>query len=471
MSRRPAIAIALALAALFVAAPGLADEPLPADLAELVAAAETYPQDHGAAVALAWGAYRAGRFEMSIEAWDKAVALSGGNLDDHLGRSLALLELDRAADARADARRATELAPDLPAAWSRLAWTQRHAVGVEAPVWGRLAAARSYRTALALEPGDALAACGLAWTRYTLGDTLGAQARFVRQLQDDPSSDCAREGAVATAPLARFGGAVSASGLLYDGHIANTGGLSVLVQGGATFADVAFLELSGRFLGIDRGEVDDDYIQQELHLRVGAAHAGFGGQLLVSMLGNNAETTPVGVISGRVWGGAGVTGRLEASLGSYSDGTATMIGGGVRIPVLAFLQLDARVRASWWRGPELPPPPDPLAPAPPEPETEGPFVNVQGSALIDAGRLHLEVGGRGGTEVRPVRFDEPTVWNTTARPLAGAFVDAAVDLDDHFALTFGYEALAMRPVDGSDDYFIHVLSFGFTVEGKGGLRR
>jgi len=96
---------------------------------------------------------------------------------------------------------------------------------------------------------------------------------------------------------------------------------------------------------------------------------------------------------------------------------------------------------------------------------------VQGSALIDAGRLHLEVGGRGGTEVRPVRFDEPTVWNTTARPLAGAFVDAAVDLDDHFALTFGYEALAMRPVDGSDDYFIHVLSFGFTVEGKGGLRR
>lgn len=468
MTRLPlAPIIALALLA---AAPAAANEPLPAALAELVAATETYPQDHAAAVALAWAAYGAERFEMSVGAWDRAIALSDGNLDDHLGRSLALLALGRVPDARADARSAVELNPDLPTTWARLAWTQRHPVGVEAPVYGQLAAASSYRRALVLEPEDALVRCGLAWVRYSLGDSLGAQARFIAQLMDDPSDDCAREGAVATAPTVRFGGAVSAAGLLYDGHSANTGGLSVLVQGGATFADVAFLELSGRFLGIDRGTVSDDYTQEELHARVGAAHAGFGGQLLVSVLHGSTEPEPAAVISGQVWGGAGVTGRIEGSIGSHGDGMAQMLGGGVRVPVASFLQLDARVRVSTWRSAF--PVPDPITLQPIPAEAEGPFVNVQGSALLDIGRLHLELGGRGGTEVRPVRFDEPTVWNTTARPLAGAFVDGAVDLTEHFALSFGYEALSMRPTDGtSDDYFIHVLSLGFTVEGKGGLRR
>ena len=145
-----------------------------------------------------------------------------------------------------------------------------------------------------------------------------------------------------------------------------------------------------------------------------------------------------------------------------------MGGVGVRVPVLSFLRIDARVRLSSWH----PTTPTDLPPgAPVSPADEGPFANLQASALLSLGPLDLEVGGRYGPEVRPIRFDEPTAWNLVDRPTAGVFASGRIAFSDNLGLTFGYEALRLRPPDDTESYHTHVLTLGVYAEGTGGLNR
>ena len=461
-------------------APGLAEEapqPMSPALATAAAESDTYPQDYAAAVRYAQAAVTAERPELALIAWDRAMALSGGNLEVLLGRSLTLLDLGRIADARRDARSATDQAPDQPIVWTRRAWAQRNTPKLASGAWGQLGAESSYRRALALDSENAAAHCGLAWSLLALGDRLGAERAFRLRFEQDPADDCAIDGAVASAPRIAGGGGVVLAGIVRDGHPLYVGGLSLLVQGGVEVADLAFFQVTGRFLwlfseeesGSDRaagrggptvGPASGQtatYDQQELWLRAGAHHRGAGGQVLVGVLDASTSDESFATVGGQGWVSFGATLRGEGAWAGYGDGETAMGGLGLRVPVTSFLSLDGGLRLSSWM--------------PTDSESEGPYAAGSLAALLDVGRLHLEAGGRFGTEIRPLRFDEPILWNTTERYVGGAFVDGTVELHDKFGLSFGYELLRMQPVDGSDDRHTHVFSLGVYGQGVGGLRR
>jgi len=441
------------------------------ELARAAALSDTWPQDYAAAVGWARAAVTAERPEDALRAWDRAMALSGGNLEVLLGRSATLLELDRVVEARLDARGATALAPDLPASWNGRAWAQRHTPGLASGAWGLLDAETSYRRALRLDPDDATAGCGLAWTRLALGDRVGAEQAFRLRFEADPADDCAARGAAESRPRITGGGALVVAGVVRDGHPLYAGGPSLLVQGGLEIADLAFVQVTGRFLwllpsreaaGGPPGSPQSlngaaPYDQQEIWLRAGADHRGSGGQVLVGIFNASTADAAFATVGGQGWLTWGATLRGEGSFARYADGDTVMGGLGVRVPVTSFLSLDGGLRLSSW--------------LPAEGDDEGPLVAGQASALLELGRLGLEVGGRFGTEVRPLRFADPTLWNTTERYGGGLFVDGSIELHENIGLTLGYELLRMQPVDGSDDRHTHVFSLGVFGRGTGGLRR
>lgn len=454
-----------------------APEPMPPELATAAAESDTFPQDYAAAVRYAQAAMTAERPELALYAWDRAMALSGGNLEVLLGRSLTLLDLGRVVEARLDARSATDKAPDQPVAWNRRAWALRHAPKLASGAWGDLGAEASYRQALALDPDDPTAACGMAWSRLTLGDRLGAERAFRLRFEQDPADDCAAQGAAASGPRIAGGGAVVVAGIVRDGHPLYAGGLSLLVQGGLEIADLAFVGVTGRFLwlfptpgsGAQTGAVGPPggpgtglnattpYDQQEIWVRAGAHHRGSGGQVLVGVFNASTADDTFATLGGQGWVSFGATLRGEGAWAGYADGETAMGGAGLRVPVTSFLALDGGFRLSSWM--------------PTDSDSEGPYAAGQVSALLDIDRLDLQIGGRFGTEVRPLRFGQPTLWNTTERYGGGLFIDGSIELHDNIGLTVGYELLRMQPVDGSDDRHTHVFSLGVYGQGIGGLRR
>ena len=475
---RPLLPLLLALL-VSAAMPAFAQEtaaprPMPPELATAAAESDTFVQDYAAAVRYAQAAVAAERPELALLAWDRAMELSGGNLEVFLGRSLTLLDLGRIQPARLDAAAATEVAPDQGIAWTRRAWAQRHTPKFASGAWGNLGAESSYRRALVLDPSDTTAGCGLAWTRLALGDRLGAERAFRIRFEQDPSDGCAADGAMASAPRIAGGGSVVLAGMVRDGHPLYAGGLSLLVQGGLEVADLAFFQVTGRFLwlfpneGVSVGPPGappgspgtggtTPYDQQELWLRAGAHHRGAGGQVLVGVLDASSTDDSFATVGGQGWVTFGATLRGEGAWAGYSDGETAMGGVGLRVPVTSFLALDGGFRLSSW--------------LPTDAEAEDPYAAGSLAAILDIDRLHLEAGGRFGTEIRPLRFDEPTLWNTTERYGGGAFVDGSIELHDNLGLSFGYELLRMQPTDGSDDRHTHVFSLGIHGQGIGGLRR
>ena len=450
-----------------------APRPMTPALATAAAESDTWPEDYAAAVRYAQAAVAAERPELALFAWDRAMQLSGGNLEVLLGRSLTLLDLGQIQLARLDAAAATDVAPDQAIAWTRRAWAQRHTPKLASGAWGNLGAEVSYRRALALDPEDEVARCGLAWSRLALGDRLGSERAFRLRFEQDPSDECAAQGALASAPRIEGGGSVVLAGLVRDGHPLYAGGLSLLVQGGIQVADLAFFQVTGRFLwlfpeagasvgpptqpGAPPSNQTAPYDQQELWLRGGLNHRGAGGQVLVGVLDASSTDDSFATVGGQGWVSFGATLLGEGAWAGYTDGETAMGGLGLRVPATTFLSLNAGFRLSSW--------------LPTDSEAEGPYAAGSLAAVLDIDRLHLEAGGRFGTEVRPLRFDEPTLWNTTERYGGGAFVDGSIELHDNFGLSFGYELLRMQPVDGSDDRHTHVFSLGVYGQGIGGLRR
>ncbi len=412
-----------------------------APIEPLQRAFEAFPDDYATAVALAKGAYAEGRFELSLEAWDAARDISDGNLETRLGRVMTLLALDRVAEARLESAAAVASTHD-DSAWLTHAWAMRQAMGFEAPVYSLLGAESAYGRAI--DAPDA--ACGRAFTRVELGDSLGSRATFVRLLEANPSDACALAGA--SRPTIRFGGGVAGSATLYQDHPSNVAGGALELHGWIDVADFAFFGVSGRYLGIASEDTSaEPYEQGELWLRAGLRHRGIGGQLLVAVVDRNTTDVAAPVIAGQVWASFGPTVRLEGSWSEWTDGEAAMFGVGIRVPVLSFLSFDAALNLSSISTDDA--------------------VNPSGSGAVifDWDRFSLKVGGRGGTEVRPVRFDEASVWNTTEYLGASAFLDGTLKLNDHFGLTFGYEVARLEPSDGSDARHTHVLTFGVTAEG------
>ncbi len=428
-----------------------------ADLASLRAAAAAYPQDYGAQQTLARAAEEAGERDLALIAWQAAFDASHGNLESSLGRALALLNLGRIPEGRAAARAAARAFPESAAAQKTLAGAHRHAATNLPGSWGLVAADRAYVRAFSLSPDDDTR-CGRAWNRLALDAPLVARQDFAALLLKNPGDACAVDGTAATRPMFRFGGGFSLNGSLYQDHPSNLGGFNALIFGRISFADLVFAEVAGRFLGIaqstDTGT--QDYRQDEIWGRVGVAHGGFGAQVLAGALGATTSTSTIPAVGGQAWASFGATLRLEGTWAQYDDGEALRAGLGLRVPVLSMLSLDGGVDLSGLIDDSGDPTPQ---------------VSAHLSAILRLGPMTLQPGFRAGNEIRPLRIDEPSLWNTTSTLEASAFLKGSAALNPNLDLSFGYEVLRFQPADGSDVRHTHVLSIGIAGHGSGGLRK
>ncbi len=428
-----------------------------ADLDALRAAAEASPQDYATQIALARAADEAGERALAATAWQAAFEASGGNLEASLGRALALANAGRIAEARRGAAAAVAAFPDSADAHKTQAWLLRFHDPILPGTYGLVAAERSYARAFSLFP-DADTRCGLGWTRLALGAPLSARQDFAARLMDDPGDPCAVQGTAATRSTIRFGGGFSLNGAIYQDHPTALGGFNALISGHVSFADLVSVELVGRFLGIAYQDADStrDYRQDEVWGRVGVAHGGFGGQVLAGAIGTTSTTKVMPVVAGRGWFTFGPTLRFEGTVSAYDDGDAVRGGFGLRVPVLAALSLDGGLDVSALVDGTT----DPV-----------PRVSAHASALVQVGPVLLQPGIRLGDELRPVRIDEPSAWNTTDIVKLSAYLKGTAALNPHLDLTFGYEILRLDPEDGSDVRHTHLISLGLTGLGSGGLRK
>ncbi len=446
------VSIAAALV-LLCAAPAAAQ-----DLEGLRAAAEAWPQDYATQLALARAADAAEDTDLALQAWQAAFTVSGGNLDSSLGLSMALLADGQVPQARAAAKAAVAAFPESTLALRTHAWTLRHAAPNMPGTYGFVAAERAYVAAYDLEPTEDDTLCGAAWTRFSLGAPVLAREDFVTLLLKDSGDPCAVAGTAATRPMIRAGGGFNLTGTLYQDHDTNLGGFNALIFGNVTFADLVYASIYGRFMGIayDSGSGTQDYRQDEIWGRVGISHLGFGGQLLAGAVGTTSSTSAIPVFAWQGWATFGPTLRAEGTWASYDDGNAMRGGLGLRVPVTSFLDLDGGVDISGLITTT---------------GQTGPYVSAHLSALVRVGPLTIQPGFRAGNELRPVRIDEPSVWNTTDLIQASAFLDGTVNINPNLDLTFGYEVLRLKPTDGSDVRHTHVISLGLAASGTGGLRK
>jgi hypothetical protein len=427
------------------------------DLSVLQAAAETYPQDYGSQVRLARAADAALEHDIALDAWQQAFDVSDGNLETSLGRAMAFLGAARIREARVAAAAAALKFPDSAAAHKTHAWTLRQTIPYMPGTYGLVAAERAYERAWVLSPDDETL-CGAAWTRLAINAPVRAREDFVALLLQDSGNPCAVDGTAATRPMFDFGGGFTLTGSLYQDHDTNKGGFNALIFGHVTFADLVFASVYGRFAGIayDAGGGVQDYRQDEIWARIGVTHKGYGGQLLAGVVGTTSDTDAIPVLGWRGWANIGPTIRLEGTWTGYEDGNALRGGIGLRVPVQSWLAIDGGLDVSGLITTT---------------GTTAPQVSAHLSGIVDVGRLTLQPGFRVGNELRPVRIDEPTVWNTTDILGASAFLKGAVNLNPNLDLTFGYEVLRLQPQDGSDVRHTHTLSIGISAVGSGGLRK
>ncbi len=431
---------------------------------------EAYPQDYGAAVRLAAAATAAERHDLALLAWDRAVAVSGGNLDTALGRTVTLLALDRGREARAQAAEATTLAPESSPAWTTRGWALRNATGFAPPQYHLLGSEVAYTRATHLDPGDRTAACGLAWTRLLLGDRIGARIAFGRMVEADLGDACALEGGAAAAPRVRFGGTTSFTGTLYGPGAPSTGGISVAGRAWGLIDELVGFQVAGR--GSVTDPASGGYGQWEVWGGASVKHRGLGLEFLGAVLGSNDRAAIRGVVGGRAWATFGPSLILEASRGMYSDGDVSNLAAILKVPTTSFLTLHVGAAATWSTGlgqgpggaligqPYAPPSPDPVLPS-------ARFGATLSSPPGERG-VDLTVEGRVGPELRPVRFDEPSVWNVLGRMVGSLDIDARIRLPRGGGLLLGYEIVGLQRA-GEPTYQTHLITVGLSVGGSGDL--
>ncbi len=451
---------------LVLASPSQAEDASPTMLPPAVAAAladlEAWPEDYGAARRLAEVATNWGAWTMAIRGWTRAEELSGASYETAMGKVVPLLELGRFAEARNSAREATVLAPESGDAWRLLAWSRRQTKAWQTGTYARLGAASAYRTALRVDPGEASAACGLAWTMLGWGDRMGASARFEALLAEDAKDACALSGLEPTAPRWRAGGGFWLSGYAYS-QSTNTAGISGLIQGWVSFADLVSLEVTGRVLAIQAGTGTTKVTgtQGEVWARLGVSHAGHGGELLVGFLDRSSRDVTETVVGGRAWATIGATIRAEGAISTFDTGRAALIGAGIRVPVFSLLSLDAGVQFTRW--------------FPSDDDATDVGAMLQGSVLIEPiDGLNIELTGRGGVGWSSIRFDQPAIWNLEERQLGSASLKVSGRLNPWLTLQGGYEAVALgaKTTESSvETSWTHVFTIGVIVEKTGKMER
>ena len=81
------------------------------------------------------------------------------------------------------------------------------------------------------------------------------------------------------------------------------------------------------------------------------------------------------------------------------------------------------------------------------------------------------MAGHFGPEVRPLRFDAPSLWNVYELVTASASVDGTVHLTPNFGLSFGYEVLRLEERESDEVRHTHTMTFGVFAEFERGLKK
>lgn len=138
----------------------------------------------------AWLAYLAGRFDVSIGAYDQAIRRAPKAVEPLLGKMLPLLATRRWADARAVGGQVLAMDPESFLGRSRSAWASYNL--------GRYADAEQlYRGVLADYPGDVEMRAGLGWTLLKQGKAGAARKEFEAVLHVAPKHPSALSGLAA----------------------------------------------------------------------------------------------------------------------------------------------------------------------------------------------------------------------------------------------------------------------------------
>lgn len=446
---------ALVLAALLGGARPAAAQDAPSGLDLARAEAEAYPEDAAAQVAWAEAAARARANEEALTAWRTVASLAGDDPTNRRARLDLLLRLDRPAQAVALAQAWRREAPDdpEPLRWAALAARSR---GDLPALRATLARAR-YRRAARLDPDDPIARCGLGWTRAALGDRLGARRAFAAAAERGDAV-CATAGRAATAPALRSWGRLRAVAHGWQGHPERRLGGSGVMGAGLGWGDLVAFEATGRLIRQPtRFEGVEDplpFDQREVWLRGVVGHAGHGVELLTGLLGLEGPVSGRGTfVSGRAWTTAWITLTADGGWARHADGWGWHLGGDLAVPLGAGLSLSAGVGTTALT-------PDEGATLS---ETGRPLVAGRAVATWRHARLTAWGGGRVGPEIRPLRLDEPSVYNLDDRLIASGLAGVRVRIDDLWQVEAGYDVSRVRPADGSPDRHLHLGHLGLVI--------
>jgi hypothetical protein len=414
--------------------------------AEAQLEAETYPQDYAAQVAWARASQAAGQPSVALAAWATAAMLSGGNLETTLGPIPALVALGHFDQARAASDAGLALAPELAGAWMLDGWATRYRPWM--PSFALHRARRSYRRATELSPENAAAWCGLGWTRLGLGDVRGSKAALETALAHGDSEACATQGLAALPARWTVDATLVGGGSDWVSHPWRDSGTGYTAQVAGAYDSMFGLDVTVRKLHINEvpttedldAEDDDggdgtdeeptgegsppppadeplapdpteldaapaggDLDQVELWVRAHGGHAGFGAQAVFGSLTTSGRAdSGLRVLGGRAWATHGVTWTAEFATTAYEDGAEqSQFGAGFWLPVWQDLRVEGGALYSQVGG-ELPD------------ESLGGSGVAGWAAVAWQGPerpLSARVVSHFGTERRPVRLDEPSVWN------------------------------------------------------------
>lgn len=417
----------------------LAQTPLEAARAEAL----RYPTDYASQVRLAEQAGAAGRYREAFAAWTAALHLSDRNLESSLGRSVIAAAIGEGRTSLTDAQRALELSPEQTSGWMTRAWAWRNVRWM--PGFGFERAAADYRQVLEMEPRHASAMCGLGWMQAMRGHRIAARSSFART-EELGGMPCGRNGLRRTAPAWTGWGTLSTTGSAYQNRDVQ-GALVGHLSAGAQYDELLTLQLTGRGLGFFPSGS-----QFEVWGQASVAQGGHG--LRLSGAGGFGEadgTTVLGVEAWTTWW-ATIHGGFVYS--TYDDGRVFQGIADLRTPWTPVVSTTVGLGLTTFRAADLNDPPEDDA------------VNLAGRAILDLEfrRFTLSAGGRFGPEYRPVRLDDPSLYNHSARIGASGLVRATVFVTDVMDVHLGYEVLRLQPpADPTNIGHQHLFTLGLTL--------
>lgn len=313
--------------------------------------------------------------------------------------------------------------------------SRRRTVGLQAPEWANVQAQKPARVATSLAPGDGAAWCALAWSEERLGDTPAAAQAFAKA--------AATGGACAPSPKGGLRGGVWLGGLVAGGKEDwRHGGLAVARVGGP-ISDTGYAEVTVRGLVTGAGTAGTVGVG-EAWGRVGVAR--HGAELLGGLHDDGGIS---GVIGGRARVSYGATLRLEGALGRYDDGHGDQLGVSAYVPLASLFAVELSAQRE-----DLTPDsvvfPPPMGAPPVPPAIRGMMSGFAVAHLRASSGADLAIGGRLGSELRPVRFDEPSLWLDDRPALGSALVLLEVPLRGGLDLYVADELYWLRaPIDAT----------------------